>query len=665
MNIKNIFLGSLMLICVAQITDAQPYQIVSAFPVQTGQNALTQLSSTSIKLINLATNTAVGNVNWYVSNVNIGTGVTATSLQSINGLGGLSAVPTIINGGQISAKAYLYNPGTNMTLTGDCSGWGIVRIHAILTSYPTIIVATKDFVILPRGFCDPYNIYSTSWGAAGIGFQTKFSTQPATNFNTKVNQTGGLLVTALPTGTFASLFHTPYLTQNAGLPGSINRGYTWTAADADNSANTISLAPTTTISCTVPYPNTRAMSRDIRLRATADWDNLNDGDPSNLAKNLYSETILQRFPAITANSTDLCNNAVTNLVLTCELASPYQNVLMPAAGMFKYSYEWRHNGITVFGGPTNYSARIATISNAQPGNYTCIVREYLATTVWLPTSNLSRTSNTIAITSSAPPTPYFTTETRTRSNQSFNTGSCTIPLNTSYKYCDVSNNQSCAANCAVPFVVGYPATPTIIGRTSTKFDFAGLNGNATTWTAVLRILISDGAGGWVAPTGYAADNFSNVAPPGILNLNQLNVDANGDPYFFNNPPQANAQFKLKVDLTNACGAITSYEKIFQFNSTNLLKELDELAIDKNEIKVYPNPTSNSVTIELDSDDNSLSTLVITSMDGKVILKETNSSNNRQNSTKFVVNTSEFLPGIYQYMVINGENTFRGKLTKQN
>ncbi len=114
--------------------------------------------------------------------------------------------------------------------------------------------------------------------------------------------------------------------------------------------------------------------------------------------------------------------------------------------------------------------------------------------------------------------------------------------------------------------------------------------------------------------------------------------------------------------------ICNSQGVYKNGNTKLQEQINALAnahhekvLDASHVMVYPNPTSNLVTIEYSDDTDELITFSLYEITGKVILEQTLPSH----SKRYTIDLHEYAQGVYSYKITTRANAvFNGKLIKE-
>ena len=170
----------------------------------------------------------------------------------------------------------------------------------------------------------------------------------------------------------------------------------------------------------------------------------------------------------------------------------------------------------------------------------------------------------------------------------------------------------------------------IFGSTnSTNGDVSGLHGSSDYWLVKLN---SSGTILW--QKCYGGTNFD------IANFITVNAD--------NTYILSGLSYSTDGDITQNFGGSDIW----------IVKLGQELSVDdfqQNKISLYPNPTSNKLTIQVNNED-AIDKIIVTDLTGKIILVQTDNTNQ--------INTESLATGTYFIQAFSGENKFQSTFIKE-
>ncbi len=161
---------------------------------------------------------------------------------------------------------------------------------------------------------------------------------------------------------------------------------------------------------------------------------------------------------------------------------------------------------------------------------------------------------------------------------------------------------------------------------------------------------------------YIANYYFNSNSNSANNIGDMVMDKNNDLIVSGDFSLAYFTGSMWVDFDPGVGVVKGvdtygYNDGFVLKLNNLSTGLNEQKLNNSFFKLYPNPTSTILNIEVDSY-NSNSQIIITDILGQTILSQ------KIESTKTVINTTNDYKGIYFVTLVNGENTSTQKIIVQ-
>ncbi len=131
----------------------------------------------------------------------------------------------------------------------------------------------------------------------------------------------------------------------------------------------------------------------------------------------------------------------------------------------------------------------------------------------------------------------------------------------------------------------------------------------------------------------------------------------------------NSNNNVEIDLTNCINCQLNNNIIYNTSSlvvcNNLLKVAQIQNIpnintntNTNSILIYPNPTSDNLNISLNE---KIKKIIIKNMNGDIL----NNINSKLDTNEFILNTTEYLPGMYIIEIFTNDNLYINKFIKTN
>jgi len=240
-----------------------------------------------------------------------------------------------------------------------------------------------------------------------------------------------------------------------------------------------------------------------------------------------------------------------------------------------------------------------------------------------------------------------------------------------YSYAGTS---TCTGNTGTHYGLGY-TTPALVGRYTTIFyeDISSsLNGSTagSYYYTLYSVNPSTGVltGPICAPTSPIAVSSTAVSLIAIP-ISSLCSSPPSPPYF--NTVADNSEWALKVTLTNTCGSTTStvYFQIDDVVGGNgYYRETGNTVINtqdgENTVVFSPVPFSNILNANLNLADASNTSLVIMTLDGRVISNAWDNESMDKGNTLKSINTSSWIPGMYFYRLMINGTPYTGKIVKE-
>lgn len=271
---------------------------------------------------------------------------------------------------------------------------------------------------------------------------------------------------------------------------------------------------------------------------------------------------------------------------------------------------------------------------------------------------------TINITAAPVATATFKTNAITKATSSIVINGCTVPANTQIIYYDGSTNCGGINGYKFPMQHSILSGANEVGRTGTVFDLSTVSPGtgSNNYTVTVRTEKWDGSNWQSMNYNNIPENFTGIA---TIPLNSLLDDDEANPYYlaFGNislTPNG-SYYRITIKVENECGFISN-SQIIKLNTTNLKRESnpnkDYSDYITQQLKTYPNPFTDKITIELPKFEN-YALIQIFDINGKELIKKDIDKYN----LKFDIDTKQFNKGVYIYKIDIDEEIILGKLIK--
>jgi len=259
----------------------------------------------------------------------------------------------------------------------------------------------------------------------------------------------------------------------------------------------------------------------------------------------------------------------------------------------------------------------------------------------------------------------FKTNAITKSTSSIVINGCTVPANTQIVYHDGTSSCGGVNGYKFPMQHSILSGANEVGRTGTVFDLSTVSPGTGSSNYVVTVKTERWDG-----SAWQSMNFNNIPEnfTGIntVPLNSLLDDDEANPYYLafgNITLTPNGSFyKITITVTNECGSYTNAQLI-KLNTTNLKREskpeLDYSDYITQQLKAYPNPFIDKITIDLPAFEESAS-IKIYDLNGKELYS---TSIKDISQTKIEIDTRNYTKGMYLYKIILDGNVTTGKLIK--